>query len=456
MSDKHQKGIFGIKKKKSLQFRPFGKYSEPYSSSSDSSDSDYTPDNDEAPRSLPAKNKNNCEEKRTTRRGDVKEIKDIKHEFVLSIQCTDCEWDILPTEVLVRIFSHSLLTENIACLARFSRVCQQWYYASNHPSLWQKIDLSFLSDSKKANDKTLKILTSKRGPDILDLNLNDWSKLTDKGLNMISERCHNLQAISLSRCIKVPARRSITPQSHPKFSFRAVWELICSMGPDRASAPNLRILDISCDTHAMFSCKIERLQASFPLLEELYAGASLSFSNASKEEQEKSNGFPWLTALSLSSCHFLYNTHLQRLLKNATNLRLLDIRKCPYITTDCLTSLPANSLERLFVSDGDGMCSLASILNKWQHSLVEFAAVWVSNPHFFDGLKCLVEKGLSMKRLRVLDIPGSCVTMSDLRFLLTLCPKLKGLDLTSCKGLDRGIKHHHGEVFINALRTKYG
>lgn len=60
--------------------------------------------------------------------------------------------------------------------------CRQWYYGSKHPSLWKNVDLSFMSNSAKANDKTIIKLMKDQGENIETLVLSNWKKLTDKGI----------------------------------------------------------------------------------------------------------------------------------------------------------------------------------------------------------------------------------------------------------------------------------
>ena len=63
--------------------------------------------------------------------------------------------------------------------------CKQWYYGSKHPSLWNKVDLSFLSNSAKANDKTIMKIVQEQGGNIKSLILSNWKKLTEKGILVI-------------------------------------------------------------------------------------------------------------------------------------------------------------------------------------------------------------------------------------------------------------------------------
>ena len=78
------------------------------------------------------------------------------------------------------------------CLtSRFRKVCKQWRHASQSPLLWKRLDLSFMSKSSKANDKTLQNLASQYGEHILELNVSNWKKLTHKGLMV---KIHNFFA----------------------------------------------------------------------------------------------------------------------------------------------------------------------------------------------------------------------------------------------------------------------
>ena len=80
-------------------------------------------------------------------------------------------------------FPYKINKPKYACLNfRFRKVCKQWRNASQHPLLWRKLDLSFMSKSGKANDKMLQNLASQCGEHILELNVSNWKKLTDKGL----------------------------------------------------------------------------------------------------------------------------------------------------------------------------------------------------------------------------------------------------------------------------------
>ena len=60
--------------------------------------------------------------------------------------------------------------------------CKQWHNGSKHPSLWEKVDLSFMSHSFRANDKTIKALIRKQGDNIRSLILTNWKKITRNGL----------------------------------------------------------------------------------------------------------------------------------------------------------------------------------------------------------------------------------------------------------------------------------
>lgn len=70
--------------------------------------------------------------------------------------------------------------------------CKQWYNGSKHPSLWKNVDLSFMSNSARANDKTLKNLLNGQGENITSLILSNWKKITAKGMMVCILDCLQL------------------------------------------------------------------------------------------------------------------------------------------------------------------------------------------------------------------------------------------------------------------------
>jgi len=57
-----------------------------------------------------------------------------------------------------------------------------------------------MSNSTRANDKTVTSLLKKQGENVRSLILNNWTKLTKKGMMVISTMCPNLETLSISGC----------------------------------------------------------------------------------------------------------------------------------------------------------------------------------------------------------------------------------------------------------------
>ena len=72
------------------------------------------------------------------------------------------------------------------------------------------------------------------------------------------------------------------------------------------------------------------------------------------KDQAASLGFPHLEELSIAVDPKAYismdNASIERILKNAHKLRLLDVRGCTSITNSSLVRVPAWDLEHLFLS----------------------------------------------------------------------------------------------------------
>lgn len=98
------------------------------------------------------------------------------------------------------------------------------------------------------------------------------------------------------------------------------------------------------------------------------------------KEQVHSPGFPNLKELDIavdSRGYFegLDDSHIERILKKSSKLKVLDIRGCQHVTDSCLIRLPTWDIEKLILSG----CSAASCSNdgvelmvkKWANKLIE-------------------------------------------------------------------------------------
>lgn len=123
------------------------------------------------------------------------------------------------------------------------------------------------------------------------------------------------------------------------------------------------------------------------------------------KDQGASAGFPHMEELSVAvdpkSYTSLDNASIERILKNAHKLRLLDVRGCTSISNSSLIRVPAWDLEHLFLSGNAPLsftpnqvfdfilftgCTatrhaadgLELVIRKWRHSLIEIDLSWMS------------------------------------------------------------------------------
>lgn len=135
----------------------------------------------------------------------------------------------------------------------------------------------------------------------------------------------------------------------------------------QTSCPNLELLDLSnlrMGARDTISINIEQLQQGCPKLRIFRLTNSLIRLSATPlKDQAVSPGFPHLEELSIAvdpkSCTSMDNASMERIVKNAHKLRLLDVRGCASISNSALVRVPAWDLEHLFLS-GRIVCVLLS------------------------------------------------------------------------------------------------
>ncbi|KAL5288955.1 FBXL6 family protein [Megaselia abdita] len=83
---------------------------------------------------------------------------------------------------------------------------------------------------------------------------------------------------------------------------------------------------------------------------------------------------------------------------------------------------------------------LELIASKWSHSLIELDLAWANVQKPVDNaLKALAEKGVECP-ISHLNLCGSSVSVEAVREVLIKCPNIKSINLSSCRGLPRGVK----------------
>uniref|UniRef100_A0A673VIK5 F-box and leucine rich repeat protein 6 n=1 Tax=Suricata suricatta TaxID=37032 RepID=A0A673VIK5_SURSU len=163
-------------------------------------------------------------------------------------------------------------------------------------------------------------------------------------------------------------------------------------------------------------------------------------------------GFPGLQELCLagSTCSFVSNDALARLLHGSPSLRLLDLRGCARVTPAGLHGLPCQDLEQLYLglygtSDRLTLAKEGSYLltQKWCHALreLDLSGQGFSEKDLEQALAAFsVMPAGSPPALCSLNLRGTRVTPSTVSSVISSCPGLLYLNLESCRCLPRGLK----------------
>ncbi|XP_065082171.1 F-box/LRR-repeat protein 6 [Ochlerotatus camptorhynchus] len=420
--------------------------------------------------------------------------------------------DQLPEHVLCTIFQHVIQDDGcIPALIRFGKVCSAWHKASLVPSLWRTVDLGNWTKERFKTELKLKWLIENRlrnstdvsfgnwkitnvqcvldklltvAPKLVGITLTGWKQLTSDHLMFLVQEFKSLRRIDLSSInAEVNANKTAVGQVSLCNAISEMGERLTHLylAHNRLSGipqivkalstqcPNLVLLDLSnvstiAVSHGILN--IEQLQAGCQKLKVLrITNSHINLNSATLQEQMESPGFPELEELSVASLadeSRLFNDEfLQRILKTSTQLKLLDLRGCSRLTHDSLIRLPTWDLKHLFLSGcsitrdlGSGLELIAS---KWAHSLIEFDLAWANaTKPLDDALKALADKG-SESPLNHLNLCGSSVSLEAVKEVLTCCPHINSINLSSCRGLPRGVKRLlQGPQEIAELRENLG
>ncbi|KAI0232667.1 F-box/LRR-repeat protein 6 [Lamellibrachia satsuma] len=503
------RGILGVRKdpKKQILFSFKTREGEEWPDS-DSDDSDYLPSDDA---STPRNNHHqDVGKKHSVSTSDSSRRKHQRRGTCLStvvksgssaVENSGFWGETVPPELLLKIFEHVVDTSgSLPFLCRAAKVCRLWHRTACHPRLWKKVDLSY--GWVKSTEATLSWLSENRLSRTTDINLSTWKSLTLTGFqylcSILTAHCHMLRAINLSYCVKLtsaairlladrcPNLTSVDLSSlqTDAVSCQCLTYLVEKVGQSLTQfnvsgntltgftsvlkamsdkCPNLEVLEIS---NARFSTdvlllNIPKMQSGFQRMRVLrFANSKVAMSEVSARKMEESTGFPALEELSLAwggeTSNRGVNDHfLSRILKTSHGLHLLDIRGCVNLSTECLADIPVTDLCYLHISRSsvgrDG--GLRTIISKWRHSLQELDLSWNQYPD--TSLDLAVKRlGENSKTcpLTSVDLTGVSLSCSTIRTLLTGCPKLTSLNLTSCRGMPRGKKRLYTGLHLNQLR----
>ncbi|KAL8181444.1 UNVERIFIED_CONTAM: hypothetical protein K2H54_002046 [Gekko kuhli] len=403
----------------------------------------------------------------------------------------------LPVEILVQIFQHLAASEgSVPSLCRVARVCRLWYGAAANPVLWQKVSLGYCWAApgqkwsptvEKRVLGTVEWLAGHRFSRLRDFALCHWKNHVPFVLKEISKSCPLLASLKLSHCSGVtaeslamlaescPELESLNVQHsqvHPTavVSFleaagsriRHLWltysaqtsAIIAALS--NGSCPELQLLEVNIDIKRfteLFYLPIEQLQVACPHLQVLRLLNVVWSPKTGPRLAPCSPGFPELTELCLATTNHTYvnNSTLQRILGASDRLRVLDLRGCLHVTPRALHLLPCPDLEQLYLglycSASDIRLPLEGIhllTEKWSHSLQELDLAGQSfSESSLEQAMAALAQGQSQRggpTLRSLNLTGTKVILSTVCSLISSCPALTYLNLSSCRHLPRGTK----------------
>uniref|UniRef100_A0A1B0CL30 Putative leucine rich repeat some n=1 Tax=Lutzomyia longipalpis TaxID=7200 RepID=A0A1B0CL30_LUTLO len=422
-----------------------------------------------------------------------------------------CWGSTLPKNVLHTIFLFAVQEEGcLPTLINLGRVCTLWHDVSLNSALWHTLDLSaWVKDRFKTELKLKWFIDNRlRGcqdvnvsnwkvtnvqcvlekmydacPNLIGITLAGWKFLLSDHLSYIVENFRKLERLDLSSInLEANANKTAvgftslcnaiqglnTRLTHLVLAHNKLGGLPQIISALATHCPNLVLLDFSniCTlamSHAILH--IEKLQQGCPKLKVLrITNAQITLSQITLQEQMDSPGFPELEELSVASLaesRVINDDFVQRILKTSTKLKLLDVRGCARLTHDSLIRLPAWDIKHLFLSGcsvtRDYGSGLELIASKWAHSLTEIDLAWANVQGPLDNaLKALAEKK-SESPLSHLNLCGSSVSLEAVKEILSNCPLLSSINLSSCRGLPRGFKRLlQGPTEITELRENLG
>ncbi|XP_059971873.1 F-box/LRR-repeat protein 6 isoform X1 [Mesoplodon densirostris] len=404
--------------------------------------------------------------------------------------------DRIPLEILLQIFGLLVAADGpIPFLGRAARVCRRWHEAASQPALWHTLTLSppLTGRSAKSGTKTekkllasLEWLMPSRFSQLQRLTLIHWKSQVHPVLKLVSESCPRLTFLKLSDCHGVtpdtltmlakacPQLHSLDIQ-HSVVESTAVVSFLEEAGPRMRKlwltygsqttavlgallggcCPQLQLLEVSTGLNhnsTPLQLPVEALQKGCPQLQVLRLLNLMWLPKPAGRATTPGPGFPSLEELCLASstCNFVSNEVLDRLLHGSPHLRLLDLRGCARITPAGLHDLPCQELEQLHLglygmSDRLTLAKEGSLLltQKWCHTLQELdlSGQGFSEKDLEQALASFSgTPGGSHLALCSLNLRGTRVTPSTVSSVISNCPGLLYLNLESCRCLPRGLK----------------
>ncbi|XP_062045407.1 F-box/LRR-repeat protein 6 isoform X2 [Lepus europaeus] len=409
----------------------------------------------------------------------------------------DLGWgDRIPLEILVQVFGLLVAADGpLPFLGRAARVCRRWHEAASHPALWRAVTLAPPLAGRPAKSgvkaekqllASLEWLMPSRFSQLQRLTLIHWKSQAQPVLKLVSEHCPRLTFLKLSDCHGVTADALVTlaracPQlhsldlQHSVVESAAVVSFLEEAGPRMrrlwltyssqttailgallgSCCPQLQVLEVSTGispNSTPLQLPVEALQTGCPQLQVLRLLNLVWLPKPSARGAAPGPGFPGLEELCLASstCNFVSNAVLGRLLHGSPNLRLLDLRGCARITPAGLHDLPCQELEQLHLglyglSDRLTLAKEGSPLltHKWCRTLreLDLSGQGFSENDLERALAAFAgTPGGPHPALCSLNLRGTRVTPSTVSAVISSCPGLLYLNLESCRCLPRGLK----------------
>ncbi|XP_043832518.1 F-box/LRR-repeat protein 6 [Dromiciops gliroides] len=404
--------------------------------------------------------------------------------------------DHIPLEILVRIFQVLVASDGaVPFLCRAARVCRLWYDAASHSVLWQKVSLAppWPPRSKGPPSKvekrilsSLEWLVPNRFSLLRELSLSHWKNYVPLMLKAVSESCPHLTSLKLSHCQSVTAEALVTlPRACPQLDslnlqnsqveaaavlgfleaagkqLRRLWLTYSSQMTSIISllsngcCPQLQLLEVDTGikpNNQHFQLHIEALQAGCPQLQVLRLLNLVWSPKMGGRGVAMGPGFPDLEELCLATSTITYVSDevLYRLLHRSPRLRVLDLRGCARLTPAGLSSLPCLDLEQLHLGLYGSVIWVALpkegsplITWKWHRTLQELDlnGQCYHEEDLRRALAAFSSTGNGYSPiLRSLSLKGTQVTVATISSVISSCPDLSYLNLSSCRYLPRGLK----------------
>lgn len=419
---------------------------------------------------------------------------------------------LMPKEILLKIFEYVVHSQGtLPAVIKLGKVCKLWNSVSYRPELWKNVDLSqhtvdkcktdyklvWLLENRLAQCQSLNIAQWKvcnvswvlacvadYCPDLVELSIAGWSRITPEQLFDLMQALPKLQRIDLSHtsetvgsntCLSAASMARIVENFGSRLThltlannkFTALPQILSSVA---AHCPNLEVLDMSgaLATSHPAAVPLEALQRGCPKVRVFRAAnAQLVFAPITTNHQQKEcEGWSQLEELSIAGeaeCdrvgqYRLGDEALARLVRGATRLRLLDLRALHRLTHSGLVRVPAWDLQHLFlggcnVTRQSNAC-LELICEKWSHSLIELDLSWASAARVLDDAVAALADTPNSK-LRILNLCGSSVSLEPVKKVLLKCPHIESLNLSSCRALPRGMKRLYVGKELQDLKDSF-